>query len=81
MRGLQRVGGLAALAHTAALMIGLILSLTVMSPLLDATSDQALAFLAGHRVDRGRRLGTPTSLPTAELRESSRPGVRDRAAL
>ncbi len=50
MRKLQEIGGLAALAHTAALMVGMILSFTVMFPLLEATPVQAAVFLAGHPI-------------------------------
>lgn len=50
MKTLQTIGGIAALGHTAALMVGMVLSFTVMLPLLEATPDQALTFLAGHPI-------------------------------
>lgn len=49
MKTLQQLGGPAALAHTTALMIGLVLSFTLMAPLLEAGPDQAQAWLAGHQ--------------------------------
>ncbi len=49
MKNLQKAGGIAALGHTAALVVGLVLSFTVMFPLLDAAPDQAQKFLADHQ--------------------------------
>lgn len=48
-KNLQKIGGIAALGHTAALVVGMVLSFTLMFPLLDATPDQALKFLAGNQ--------------------------------
>ncbi len=49
MKNLQKWGGIAALGHAAALVVGMVLSFTLMFPLLDATSDQALKFLADNQ--------------------------------
>lgn len=49
MKNLQKLGGFAALGHTAALVVGMVLSFTVMFPLLDAAPEQAVKFLADHR--------------------------------
>lgn len=49
MKNLQKIGGIAALGHTAALVVGVVLSFTWMFPLLDAAPDQAQKFLAGHQ--------------------------------
>jgi len=46
MNSLQRAGGLAALLHAAAYVVGIILGLTLIFPLLDAAPDQYLKFLA-----------------------------------
>jgi hypothetical protein len=46
MNSLQRAGGLAALLHAAAYVVGIILGLTVMFPLLEAAPDQYLKFLS-----------------------------------
>jgi hypothetical protein len=46
MNSLQRAGGLAALLHAVAYVVGMILGLTVVFPLLDAAPDQYLKFLA-----------------------------------
>ena len=43
---LQKAGGLAALLHAAAYVVGMILGLTLMFPLLDAAPDRYLKFLA-----------------------------------
>lgn len=48
MNDLQKWGGMAALGHTMALMVGMVLSFTSMFPLLDVAPDQALEFLASH---------------------------------
>ena len=50
IRNFQKIGSIAALAHTASLVAGMVLSFTVMYPLLDATPDQTLKFLTEHRV-------------------------------
>lgn len=50
IKNLQKIGGIAALGHTAALVMGMVLSFTLMFPLLDAAPDQAQKFLAGHQV-------------------------------
>jgi hypothetical protein len=49
MKDLQKMGGIAALGHAAALMVGMVLSFTLMFPLLDAAPDQALKFLADNQ--------------------------------
>jgi hypothetical protein len=49
IKNLQKVGGIAALGHTAALVVGMVLSFTLMFPLLEATPDQALKFLADNQ--------------------------------
>jgi len=46
MNSLQKAGGLAALFHAAAYVVGMILGLTLMFPLLDAAPDRYLKFLA-----------------------------------
>ena len=46
---LQKMGAIAALGHAAALLVGMVLSFTLMFPLLDAAPDQALKFLAGNQ--------------------------------
>ncbi len=48
MKSLQKMGGIAALGHTTALVMGMVLSFTLMFPLLDAAPDQTLNFLSGH---------------------------------
>lgn len=48
MKSLQKMGGIAALGHTTALVMGMVLSFTLMFPLLDAAPDQALNFLSSH---------------------------------
>ncbi len=50
MKTLPTIGGIAALGHTAVLMVGMVLSFTVMLPLLEATPDQALTFLVTHPI-------------------------------
>lgn len=45
----QKIGGIAALGHTAALVVGMVLSFTWMFPLLDAAPDQASKFLDGNQ--------------------------------
>jgi len=49
-RKLQKIGGIAALGHTGALVVGMVLSFTFMFPLLDAAPDQAQKFLSGNQV-------------------------------
>ena len=46
---LLRFGGIAALGHAATLVVGMVLSFTLMFPLLDAAPDQALRFLADNQ--------------------------------
>jgi hypothetical protein len=46
MNSLQKSGGIAALLHAAAYVVGLVLGLTLIFPLLDAAPDQYLAFVA-----------------------------------
>jgi hypothetical protein len=50
IKNVQKIGGIAALGHTAALVVGMVLSFTLMFPLLNATPDQAQKFLAGHQI-------------------------------
>lgn len=49
MKNVQKIGGVAALGHTAALVVGMVLGFTLMFPLLDAAPDQASKFLAGNQ--------------------------------
>jgi hypothetical protein len=49
MNNLQKSGGLAALLHAAAYVVGMILGLTLIFPLLDAAPDQYLEFLAANQ--------------------------------
>lgn len=49
MNNLQKMGGIAALGHAAALVMGMVLGFTLMFPLLDAAPDQVLKFLADNR--------------------------------
>lgn len=49
MKTLQKFGGIAALGHAAALVVGMVLSFTSMFPLLDAAPDQAQRFLADNQ--------------------------------
>ncbi len=49
MKNLQKMGGIAALGHAAALVVGMVLSFTLMFPLLDAAPDQVLKFLADNQ--------------------------------
>ena len=49
MKNFQKLGGAAALGHTTALVVGMVLSFTWMFPLLDAAPDQAQRFLASHQ--------------------------------
>ena len=49
MNNLQKWGGIAALGHTAALVVGMVLGFTLMFPLLDAAPDQVLKFLADNQ--------------------------------
>ncbi len=49
IKNLQKMGGIAALGHAAALVVGMVLSFTLMFPLLDAAPDQALKFLSSNQ--------------------------------
>jgi hypothetical protein len=49
IKNLEKIGGLAALGHSLALVFGMVLSFTLMFPLLNAAPDQALKFLAGNQ--------------------------------
>jgi hypothetical protein len=49
MKNLQKMGGIAALGHAATLVVGMVLSFTLMFPLLDAAPDQVLKFLADNQ--------------------------------
>ena len=46
MSNLQKWGGIAALGHAAAYLVGLVLGLILMFPLLNAATEQYLKFLA-----------------------------------
>ena len=46
MNSLQKAGGLAALLHAAAYVVGMVLGFTLIFPLLDAAPDQYLKFLS-----------------------------------
>jgi hypothetical protein len=46
MNNLQKSGGIAALLHAAAYLVGLVLGLTLIFPLLDAAPNQYLAFVS-----------------------------------
>jgi hypothetical protein len=50
MMDMKKIGGLAALGHTTALVVGMILSFTLMYPLLDAAPDQGFKFIADHQI-------------------------------
>lgn len=49
MNSLQKMGGLAALIHAAAYMIGIVLGVILVFPLLDAAPDQYMAFVADNQ--------------------------------
>jgi len=49
MNNLQKWGGIAALGHSAALVVAMVLGFTLMFPLLDAAPDQYLRFLADNQ--------------------------------
>jgi hypothetical protein len=49
VNNLQKWGGLAALGHAAAYVVGLVLGVTLIFPLLDANPDQYLKFLADNQ--------------------------------
>ena len=49
MKDFPQMGGIAARGHAAALVVGMVLSFTLMFPLLDAAPDQALKFLADNQ--------------------------------
>jgi hypothetical protein len=49
MNNLQKWGGIAALGHAAAYLVGLVLGLILMFPLLNAATEQYLEFLAGNQ--------------------------------
>ena len=49
MNNLQKWGGIAALGHAAAYLVGLVLGVTLMFPLLDAAPEQYLKFLADNQ--------------------------------
>jgi hypothetical protein len=49
MKNLQKFGGVSALGHAAALVVGMVVSLTLMLPLLDTAPDQALKFLSSNQ--------------------------------
>ncbi len=49
MNSLQKWGGLAALGHAAAYIVGLVLGITLIFPLLSADSDQYLKFVADNQ--------------------------------
>ena len=49
MNNLQKTGGVAALLHSAAYLIGIVLYFTMMSPIIDAPPDQYLVMLADYQ--------------------------------
>jgi hypothetical protein len=49
MKNLQKLGGVAALFHSAAYLIGMVLYFAVLSPILDASPDQYVAQLADYQ--------------------------------
>jgi hypothetical protein len=49
IKNLQKMGGIAALGHTTTLVMGMVLSFTLMFPLLDAAPGQAQKFLSDNR--------------------------------
>ncbi len=49
MNNLQKTGGVAALLHSAAYLIGIVLYFTMMSPIIDAAADQYLVMLADYQ--------------------------------
>lgn len=49
MKNLQKVGGIAAILHSAAYLIGIGLYLSVMSPIIDATPEEYLLLLPGYK--------------------------------
>lgn len=49
MKILEKESGIAALGHPATLVMGMVLSFTLIFPLLDATPDQTLMFLANNQ--------------------------------
>jgi hypothetical protein len=49
MNQIQKIGGVAAILHSAAYLIGIGLYLAVMSPIIDATPAEYVALLAGYR--------------------------------
>jgi len=46
MKNIRKIGGIATMGHAVTLVVGMILSFTLMFPLLDAAPDQTLKFLA-----------------------------------
>jgi hypothetical protein len=49
MNNLQKMGGVAALFHSAAYLIGIVMYFAVLSPIIDATPDQFVAQLADYQ--------------------------------
>lgn len=49
MNSLQKIGGLAALIHATAYVIGIVLGFILIFPILDATPDQYMAFVANNQ--------------------------------
>ena len=49
MKNLQKAGGITALIHSAAYLIGIAMYFAVLSPIIDATSDQYVAQLANYQ--------------------------------
>jgi hypothetical protein len=49
MENVQKIGGVAALGHTFAMVVGMFLSFTWMFPLMNAVPDQAQKFLDSHQ--------------------------------
>ncbi len=49
MKTLLKLGGTAALLHGAAYIVGMVLLVTLVSPILNDDPDQYVAFVADHR--------------------------------
>jgi hypothetical protein len=50
MNNLQKIGGIAALSHAGAYIVGIILAVTLIAPVLDADAGEYLAFVADNQV-------------------------------
>jgi Domain of unknown function (DUF4386) len=49
MKNLQKMGGIAALIHASVYIVGMVLGITLMFPVLDASPGQYVAFVAAHQ--------------------------------